>query len=149
MKTDIDMKHTPTPWHLQANTHVPNVGIYRDVTEKGDVHGTWEVIAFLDNDMERARANAEFIVRAVNSHEALLEAAKLLFRWIGTEDPNETFEDIGEWFRKETGSLRPGKDSRGESDDQRRLKWDIWRSAKFAEIRMKAKVAIAQAEARP
>lgn len=69
-------QHTPTPWHYQENAHVPNIGIYKDVTEKGAVHGTWEVVAFLDDDMQRARANAAFIVKCVNSHQALLEAAK-------------------------------------------------------------------------
>jgi ElaB/YqjD/DUF883 family membrane-anchored ribosome-binding protein len=82
-KTEAKPMHTPVPWHLEKNNHVPNIGIYKDITESGAVHPTWEVIAFLDDDMEKAQANAEFIVRAVNSHKQLLADNKSLMDEIG------------------------------------------------------------------
>jgi len=74
--------HTPPPWYLKENSHVPNVGIYKDITEKGDSWPTSECIAFLDEGMLRAKANAEFIVRAVNSYGQTLRALKKVQRWM-------------------------------------------------------------------
>jgi hypothetical protein len=53
--------HTPTPWRYN-----PSQGLDREIIRHfGEVVGKIE-----------KREDAEFIVRAVNSHEALLEAAK-------------------------------------------------------------------------
>lgn len=43
--------------------------------------------------------------------EAVRKAAVLAYRWLyDAIDPHAQFEDIGEWYCKETGWLRPGKD---------------------------------------
>jgi len=54
-------KHTPTPWSRYKNA----------------AHGPEGDCVFVCNGIDSPNdANAEFIVRAVNSHEALLAAAK-------------------------------------------------------------------------
>lgn len=45
------------------------------------------------------------------------------------EDSNERFERIAEVFRKETGYLRPGKDCRLHSLEERQAAWDAWMAA--------------------
>lgn len=45
------------------------------------------------------------------------------------EDSNERFERIAEVFRKETGYLRPGKDCRLHSPEERQAAWDAWMAA--------------------
>lgn len=46
--------------------------------------------------------------------------------WMGTGRYNEDFEVIGEWFQKETGFLRPGKDCRIHSYEKRTEMWKEW-----------------------
>lgn len=48
--------------------------------------------------------------------------------WSGTENHLEDYEIIADWFYKETGSLRPGKDCRVESLELRQEKWKLWSS---------------------
>lgn len=67
-------KHTPTPWKIEFNS-------------KCEIVAKEGTIATLDLPMKRElgydgaclleEANASFIVKAVNSHEALVEALKL------------------------------------------------------------------------
>lgn len=59
--------HTPTPWEFDHNDSFPGFRIL----ESG--RPLYDHIATLQGTM--AKADAKFIVRAVNSHEALLEAA--------------------------------------------------------------------------
>ena len=84
-------KHTRTPWHTAGT-------FYRQRTEVVNIWGpapvgmqSGEIIA-----SEVTTANAEFIVRACNSHAALLEAAKealaLLEHWSPmVEDHQRTY----------------------------------------------------------
>ena len=60
-------KHTPTPWKILKAINTPEVG---DAIV--DCNSSKNLIASYI-----APSNAEFIVRAVNSHEALLGAAKI------------------------------------------------------------------------
>lgn len=55
-------KHTPTPWYLLPARTLVNI--------KGP--GGWQIGQIPMDE----KANAAFIVRAVNSHEELLEACK-------------------------------------------------------------------------
>lgn len=57
----MNAKHTPTPWGVWLN--------HRICPEPQPGQFTSETIATVDND-----ANAAFIVRAVNSYDALVEA---------------------------------------------------------------------------
>lgn len=67
MKTKEKVEHTPTPWKI-----IPNYKSDGQYIKAGiqTLLETW-IGEFSSQD------NATFIVRAVNSHEALLEAAKL------------------------------------------------------------------------
>lgn len=74
-REEKNVKHTPMPWEvansLSGKTYVTisheTPGMFR--------HQICEMIA--DIKVGDPEANAELIVRAVNSHEALLKAAKL------------------------------------------------------------------------
>lgn len=71
MKTNKDSKrsvanvneHTPTPWHLDENLFIMSD------KEGRSIHSVIDDVAISKND-------AEFIVRAVNNHEALLQSLK-------------------------------------------------------------------------
>lgn len=66
--------------------------------------------------------------------EMMSEAVKAMtlsemLRWCHDPDcsPNEQFEDINDWFYRETGNLRPGKsDIRGIPEKTRLQSWDKW-----------------------
>ena len=64
MKTE--MKHTPTPWRMARVNYFPSTAGFE--INSG---ANWYAFAKIEGD-------AEFIVRAVNSHEELLEALKEL-----------------------------------------------------------------------
>jgi len=65
--------HTPTPWHL---------GNFREVKDtfyaKPDNVDSIGMIFCSNRTPEGAHANAAFIVRAVNNHEALVEALEAI-----------------------------------------------------------------------
>lgn len=74
MKTQIKEVHTPTPWKIYRCSYVDETG-ERDKRACG----------FGDESLDWSRdechhplslADAELIIRAVNSHEALLKASK-------------------------------------------------------------------------
>jgi hypothetical protein len=58
-------RHTPTPWSLQNGLICALNG--RAIIDPGHIAGETE---------EECEANAAFIVRAVNNHEALVESLK-------------------------------------------------------------------------
>lgn len=72
------------------------------------------------------------------------EALELAWPWIRQdEDTLEQFERIAKWFHKETGYLRPGKDSRLHSREERAKAWDTWIQAKSDDISRAAEKALA------
>lgn len=64
-----EKKHTPLPWNWNQ--------VYRDVIEISGPHCAAS-ISFDVRDTEECKANAELIVRAVNSHAALVAALQTL-----------------------------------------------------------------------
>lgn len=105
------------------------------------------------NDTERALG--EWMARTSAAEKALAdskaevaglrEALRLAARWLGTGEANDTFEDIAEWFRRETGFLRPGKDSPmalGGREGERRTEWFEWAERKGAEVRAVIQAAL-------
>lgn len=68
MKTQ-KREHTPTPWELEHVWEDQNRALIRGKYLR--------VIVDRAEDFGNAKTDAEFIVRAVNSHEALLECAKM------------------------------------------------------------------------
>lgn len=65
MKTKEEVKHTPTPWSFVDTNMQTNNGL--------EVHRWFSAQGL---PLPLTNANAAFIVRAVNSHEALLDALK-------------------------------------------------------------------------
>jgi hypothetical protein len=88
-------KHTPGPWQARQNGKI--------ITIDGDVNGSYyygiaQINARGDCDKgipsKLDRANAEFIVRACNSHDDLLEACKTaLHEMRNTVAPRDSFTD--------------------------------------------------------
>lgn len=67
----VETQHTPTPWELTPRR--PGDKVIR--ISAGDSYGGVQIEVNCDDcDTEIADANAEFIVRAVNSHAALVAA---------------------------------------------------------------------------
>lgn len=64
--------HTPTPW----NTTEPQPGVKIAIMAQDGQHVADVIDQGLGVDTANMKANADFIVRAVNSHEDLLAACK-------------------------------------------------------------------------
>ncbi len=82
------MKHTPTPWTL-GRVSKRSQTVYIDAMHRDpDMgHETWrEMIACAgcydlpDKGIEKAEANARFVVKAANYHERLREALRKITR---------------------------------------------------------------------
>lgn len=61
-ETTNKVSHTPTPWQTDQDGFIESMA------------GTYIAEVSSDSDKAEAQADAEFIVRAVNSHEELLDA---------------------------------------------------------------------------
>lgn len=71
------MEHTPTPWTKSASL--------LDGFEKCICTESGETIAFLDNNDD-----AKFIVRAVNCHDELVEALKVMVDYFKDTTPTHS-----------------------------------------------------------
>ena len=67
-------QHTPTPWHQVDNTGALVIDLNGNVMAHCAVQD--------ELPMTERQANAAFIVRAVNSHEELIEALKEVTEWL-------------------------------------------------------------------
>jgi len=76
------------------------------------------------------------------------EALEAVHDWRGLCDANdmETFERIGEMFRKDTGYLRPGKDDARYTTEQRLTAWNDWTKKKNDELDARIRAALAKAQ---
>jgi hypothetical protein len=84
----MKIKHTLTPWSAE-----PNGG--KGSWIKG-ASGEWAALSCGDTDAS-ADANAEFIVRAVNVHDDLVAAVKLVRSIIGEAAPEGFNPLVGDW----------------------------------------------------
>lgn len=67
--------HTPTPWQWDSGIIPPDgPGTYSDIY----VNGGEIIIAQVNDQIEQGKANAEFIIKAVNHHDALVKALQVL-----------------------------------------------------------------------
>jgi hypothetical protein len=92
---DQTVKPTPTPWevgsgddyYIRADAYPSEfIGKF-----KSDDNGPY--VAYIGNrPADFGEANAAFIVKAVNSHDALVKALQEVLHWYGG-DPN----DLSEW----------------------------------------------------
>ncbi len=89
-----DEKHTPTPWsckYMFQGSHTPKRADIKGPPGHREVAAVyWHVV---DSDHETALANAAFIVRAVNSHAALVEALEdvLSLYFAASQTPDMNF----------------------------------------------------------
>ena len=97
-------KHTPTPWKVfyAKNNGQKILGVGQETGE-----GITNSQGWLWGEDHEAKANAEFIVRACNSHDALVESLKSMPKLCSYHDEygdNFDFEnyqkDICEWSIK-------------------------------------------------
>ena len=88
------MNHTQTPWIVKSIDEGESI---RALEQSGNAFGIHDpegiYFAFCLDDMGREEANAAYIVQAVNSHEAMLEALEDLIRH--NEALNEAFYGQG------------------------------------------------------
>ena len=89
-------KYTPTPPKAEHSPTPFKLGGIGDVT---DANGIWIASVMGDHDGhkgfptdEEGEANAEFIIRACNAHDDLLEACQSTLRSINDLKPNPTME---------------------------------------------------------
>lgn len=95
MKTEPKMTHTPTPWEI---AHYEG-GLLEGLNFIRSADG--EEICSINDASEKAKANAAYIVRAVNAHEEMLLVLKELQRTI---DKDHFYADrINEAIAKATG----------------------------------------------
>jgi hypothetical protein len=92
-------EHTPTPWKKdeEYNTRPPMTSPFR-VIANGSTSDRVRPICRMELQGEEAQANAEFIVKACNCHEELLEVLKEIKTQIicgGTEQ----YQGTG-WFER-------------------------------------------------
>lgn len=80
------MKHTPTPWEAFTEPEFSGWWAIRQKTEDGLTHE----VGSGDGGLEEA--DAKFIVRAVNSHDALVSALRTLVE-NGGIGPEDMFDD--------------------------------------------------------
>lgn len=88
-------KHTPLPWKVGPNNEIRAGGRYNvcpTVTAGGSAKG------MLD-EREVIRANAAFIVKAVNNHDALVRALRALY---GSYKQLADSGDAGNWSIEDT-----------------------------------------------
>lgn len=93
-------KHTPTPWKLESGNLWEN--LCSCVARVGGVAGDLGIGIMAPKSPnsyseKENKANAAFIVRAVNSHEALIEATKNLIKTL------ESFDGIDDYITMPNG----------------------------------------------
>ncbi len=76
--------HTPTPWHIESVA----VGAFKSVVSL--VSGTDGKVT----NITCSDADAAFIVRAVNAHDAMVEAATWAIAVISNPDAQETVNKL-------------------------------------------------------
>lgn len=80
MKKDKEPRHTPTPWKVrQDDQQLLITGDYETIIARLDI---WK-----NEGKKQMEANAAFVVRAVNSHEALIESIQGLLAIIKDDLP--------------------------------------------------------------
>lgn len=89
----------------------------------------------------------------LKEREKLYSALRLALRWMGdSDDPTGTFEDIGDWFYRDTGYLRPGKSEPlecGGRDEERQAAWEAWVKKTRAHVRKTCASLLPSDEAKP
>ncbi|MHC2867922.1 hypothetical protein ACVIYH_009055 [Bradyrhizobium diazoefficiens] len=90
-------KHTPTPWFVSGVRFRMNGGEWHNINRYDEAKKIDENIACVGYDPKTGpgHADAHFIVRAVNSHNALVSALEELYAVVRGECPSLLNEDSG------------------------------------------------------
>lgn len=75
-----DTKHTPTPWEWLRDDRCTSK-LKGCVVHAGSAIVAEVLAKAMINSQSKSEANAEFIVRACNSHDALVDALKKMVIW--------------------------------------------------------------------
>ena len=78
------LAHTPTPWHVLTTP-------IECLIRAENFEETFQNIAATPGLNRNAEANAAFIVRACNAHDALLDACKMLLKVLSRDCDAEAF----------------------------------------------------------
>jgi len=95
-----EIKHTPGPWRIDAPAGSVIIG-----PDEIDVALTFAGSGF--RELETDEANAEFIVRACNSHDELLAALQRVADWIFNID-GDCVADAQAWARAAIAKAKGG-----------------------------------------
>lgn len=98
-----------------------------DVWMEGSNDGHWYRREDVDAELASVRASRDALALALRWMEQ--------FHAQPGEGANERFERIGEIFYRATGYLRPGKDCRLHSMEEREQAWDQWIAENLASAR--------------
>lgn len=74
----MSARHTPTPWHIHRKADASENDLPWIAGHMGRPLAFITHETILREDLERANANAAFIVRACNAHDELVAALKLV-----------------------------------------------------------------------
>lgn len=88
MTNQQEIKHTPTPWIVSKS----NAGAIPEWSRPVEIlaRGGASCVASRMGDGPEAKANAEFIDRAINSHEQMLNALKHISKYLELNKENGT-----------------------------------------------------------
>lgn len=75
MEREMTTKHTPTPWQVTEGSQSAHCCFGNSIIGS-DCSPVCETITSFSGQDELEKANAAFIVRAVNSHDTLVDALK-------------------------------------------------------------------------
>lgn len=96
-------KHTPTPWKVNTKVFISGAPVIE--AEQGFV-ATAHDNAYNDMPDGEALANAEYICRSVNSHEALVEALEEAVRELAAIDAEGGMGDYAEFLTEARAALK-------------------------------------------
>ena len=114
-----DTQHTPTPWSIKCQEDLDPEGngyIWaikgKRLSEEKNLNGGWK--HYVQNPaVANSEANAEFIIRACNSHDALLEVLETLMDLEGGEpgsyDDPDTQERADEIWQYASNAIAKAK----------------------------------------
>jgi hypothetical protein len=97
-------EHTPTPYIVHENEK-----------QEFDIQNSGCVVAEIEHTGEQGRIDAEFIVRACNSHKALVEACRTVLSEIAMNVPRDILPPNTPGIRKAQAALALTKGENHES----------------------------------
>jgi len=100
MTTQTEVKHTPEPWEI--NDYINKSICVKFWINAKNCNDTIIEIKSYDN-IKKAKANANFIIKACNSHYELLEACKSALNYINGDGYKNTIPKLQQAINKVEG----------------------------------------------